>query len=218
MSTEFFEKYRFKIKTRQELKTLVGDIPRSNKIILCHGVFDVVHPGHIRHLVYAKSKAEILIVSITADKHIKKGVYRPHIPEDLRALNLAAFEMVDYVLIDEDATPLNNLSIIRPDYFAKGFEYTSSGLPAATQEESEIVESYGGEMIFTPGDVVYSSSGFLNLSLPHLKLEKLLLLMKHNNINFDLLKKTLEKFSKYNVHVTGDTIVDTYTRTSLIGG
>ena len=176
MSTEFLEKYRYKIKSRKDLKNLVGKIPRNKKVILCHGVFDVVHPGHMRHLVYEKTMAEILIVSITADRHIKKGVYRPHIPENLRALNLAAFEMVDYVLIDNDPTPLKDLSIIQPDYFAKGFEYSSSGLPTATQEEAEIVESYGGEMIFTPGDVVYSSTGFLDLSLPHLHLEKLLLL------------------------------------------
>ena len=165
MTTEFFDKYKFKIKKRTELIDLVGNVPRKRKVILCHGVFDVVHPGHIRHLAYAKTKAEILIVSITTDKHIKKGVYRPHIPETLRALNLAAFEMVDYVLIDKNPTPLENLSLIKPDFFAKGFEYTSIGLPDATQEEAEVVESYGGEMIFTPGDVVYSSSNLLNLSL-----------------------------------------------------
>ena len=94
-----------------------------------------------------------MVVSITADKHIKKGTYRPHIPENLRALNLAAFEMVDFVLIDENSTPLENLDLLRPDFFAKGFEYTSSGLPAATEEESSVITAYGGEMIFTPGDV-----------------------------------------------------------------
>ena len=61
---------------------------RNKKIILCHGVFDIVHPGHIRHLAYAKTKAEILVVSITSDKFITKGTYRPHVPQNLRALNL----------------------------------------------------------------------------------------------------------------------------------
>ena len=72
---------------------------------MCHGNFDVVHPGHIRHLLYAKSKADILIVSITADRFIKKGMYRPHIPQNLRALNLAALEVVDFVIIDEKPKP-----------------------------------------------------------------------------------------------------------------
>ena len=170
MSKEFFEKYRYKLKTKAELLATVGSYPRQKKIILCHGVFDVVHPGHIRHLAYAKTKADILVVSITADHHIKKGIYRPHIPEGLRALNLAAFEMVDYVIIDEEAKPLSNLASIQPDYFAKGFEYTSSDLPKATQEEADIVEGYGGVMIFTPGDVVYSSTKILNLALPNYRL------------------------------------------------
>ena len=218
MSTEFFKRYQYKVKSLPEILELIGPMPRRDKVILCHGVFDVVHPGHVRHLAYAKTKAQILIVSITADRHSKKGSYRPHIPENLRALSLAAFEMVDYVLIDEEATPLTNLKALCPDYFAKGFEYTSTGLPRATQAEADVVQAYGGEMIFTPGDVVYSSSKFLDLSLPQVQLEKLLILMQHNDITFATLKETLKKLFNYRVHVVGDTIVDSYTRTAFIGG
>ena len=89
-----------KVISIKKLKKIVGDIPREKKVILCHGNFDVVHPGHVRHLTYAKTKADILAVSITADKFIEKGMYRPFVPENLRALNLAAFQMVDYVIID----------------------------------------------------------------------------------------------------------------------
>jgi rfaE bifunctional protein kinase chain/domain len=218
MSAEFFERYSHKIVTSAELLSIIGGFPRQRKAILCHGVFDVVHPGHVRHLAYAKSKAEILIVSITADTHITKGTYRPHIPERLRALNLAAFEMVDYVLIDQNATPLENLGVIQPDFFAKGFEYTSSGLPRATAEEAEVVEGYGGEMIFTPGDVVYSSSKFINLALPQVQIEKLLLLMNTYQLTFDKLREVVSRKSDHKIHVVGDTIVDSYTRTTLIGG
>jgi rfaE bifunctional protein kinase chain/domain len=218
MTAEFFKKYEFKLKTREELTNIIGPFPRENKAILCHGVFDVVHPGHVRHLAYAKTKADILIASITADQHIKKGVYRPHIPGRLRALNLAAFEMVDFVIIDENPNPLENLEKIKPDYFAKGFEYTSSGLPEATQEEANIVESYGGEMIFTPGDVVYSSSKFIDMSEPDIQMEKLLSVMHASNLEFQDLRSALENMSGFKVHVVGDTIVDSYTRTILIGG
>jgi len=218
MSTEFFDKYKHKIKTPEELISIVGEFPRKKKLIVCHGVFDVVHPGHVRHLAYAKSKARYLVVTITADEHINKAMYRPHIPEGLRALNLAAFEMVDYVVVDKNATSLNLLKIIKPDYFAKGFEYTSQGLPPATQEESDIVEGYGGQMIFTPGDHVYSSSKFLNLSLPKVEIDKLLHLMEMNNVTFEDLREVVSKISKHTIHVLGDTIVDTYTRTTLIGG
>src|SRR5947207_15927833 len=112
--------YRHKIKTVDELCEALGPRPRPRTIVMCHGVFDVVHPGHLRHLLYAKSKADILVASLTADHHISKGRYRPHVPQDLRAINLAAFEIVDYVIIDPEPTPLKNLALIKPDIFAKG--------------------------------------------------------------------------------------------------
>jgi len=218
MKTDFFEKYRPKIKTAQELLDIIGPFPRTKKVIMCHGVFDVVHPGHVRHLVYAKSKADILVASITTDKHIDKGIYRPHVPEQLRALNLAAFEMIDYVIIDEEAKPLKNIQLIQPDYFAKGFEYISGGLPPSTQEEMEIINGYGGELIFTPGDVVFSSSKFIQLAPPKIKMEKLLSLMSTEGISFNDLRLAVNAMKGYRVHVVGDTIVDSYTRTTLIGG
>ena len=99
-----FKIYSTKIVNANFIKNLKKK-NKDKKIILCHGVFDIVHPGHIRHLIYAKEKADILVVSITTDIHIKKGIYRPLVPANLRALNLAAFEIVDYVIIDDQAEP-----------------------------------------------------------------------------------------------------------------
>ena len=212
------ESYLKKIVTIKKLLKVLGRRPRKKKVILCHGNFDVVHPGHVRHLIYAKSKADILVVSITADKHIDKGIYKPFVPEGLRSVNLAAYEMVDYVIIDNNKTSLNTLKKLNPDYFAKGFEYTSAGLPPATKDEAKIVEKYGGEMIFTPGDVVYSSTKILNLSKPNIDNFKLLDLMQRNKLTFEILKDALKKIKKLKVHVLGDTIIDTHTKTNLIGG
>ena len=86
---------------------LFKKIKLNKKIIHCHGVFDLVHPGHIRHLSYCKSKADILIVSITPDRFIKKGIYRPLVPEKIRANNLSVLELVDYVIIDKFKHPYN---------------------------------------------------------------------------------------------------------------
>ena len=195
----------------------IEEFPRKDKVILCHGVFDVVHPGHVRHLAYAKSKADILVASVTEDRFIEKGTYRPHVPERLRALNLAAFEMVDYVFIDDEAKPLVSLETLQPDYFAKGFEYSKNDLPVATQEESKVVESYGGNMLFTPGDIIYSSSTLIKIAEPKLEIEKLISLMEMNNFSFKDLKITIKNLKNHSVHVIGDTIVDSYTRTSLLG-
>src|ERR1700687_1898483 len=144
MLVGLLDRYRHKVKSAEELRAIVGPRPRAKRVIMCHGVFDVVHPGHIRHLLYAKSKADILVASITADRHITKGTHRPHVPQDPRAVTLAAFEVVDYVVIDRNAKPLENIRLIEPDYFAKGFEYTATGMPAKTAEEAEVVQSYGG--------------------------------------------------------------------------
>jgi len=218
MKKKFKNHYSKKIVSLKGLEKILGKRPRKKKVILCHGNFDVVHPGHVRHLIYAKSKADLLIVSITADKYIQKGVYRPFVPENLRALNLAAFEMVDYVTIDDNKTSIRILKNLKPDFFAKGFEYSSGELPPATQEEAKVVEKYGGEMIFTPGDIVYSSTKLLNLSEPKIDNYKILDLMERNKVSFNNLRETLKKIKKLKVHVIGDTIIDTHTKTNLIGG
>jgi cytidyltransferase-like protein len=125
-----------KIRTAAEIAAVIGPRPREKKVIMCHGTFDIVHPGHVRHLLYAKSKGDLLIASLTADTHIVKANFRPFVPQELRAFNLAALEVVDFVIIDNDPTPIKNLSIIQPDYFAKGYEYTRDGLHPRTPRTS----------------------------------------------------------------------------------
>src|SRR6202035_5159421 len=137
---------------------------------------------------------------------------------ELRALNLAAFEIVDYVIIDRGATPLANLALIKPDFFAKGYEYQASGLPPKTQEELEVIHSYGGEIIFTPGDYVFSSSQLIELAPPTLRIEKLMMLMENAGLTFDKMRRVLDTLDALRVHVVGDIIVDTFTYTTMIGG
>ncbi len=207
-----------KVRTAAEIAVVIGPRPRQKKVIMCHGTFDIVHPGHVRHLLYAKSKGDILVASLTSDVHIVKANFRPFVPQELRALNLAALEIVDYVVIDDDPTPLANIGIIQPDYFAKGYEYTKDGLNPRTAEEKAAVEAYGGELILTPGDIVYSSSYLIELEPPAITTEKLMALLDAEDMTIDHLRDTLGKLRGIRVHVIGDTIVDSYTRTTLIGG
>lgn len=207
-----------KIKSLEELKEAIGARPRGKKVIMCHGTFDIVHPGHVRHLFYAKSKADILVASLTCDMHVTKADMRPYVPDDIRAFNLAAFEMVDYVIIDKNATPVELLKAIEPDYFAKGYEYVDGHIPPKTQEEMDTLDSFGGEMIFTPGDVVYSSSKFIETSRPNISTEKLMALMNAEDISFEDLRSTLDKLHGLKVHIVGDTIIDSLTQCSMIGG
>jgi rfaE bifunctional protein kinase chain/domain/rfaE bifunctional protein nucleotidyltransferase chain/domain len=217
MTTDFYQQYNYKIKDLSQIKESVGSFPRKRRLVMCHGCFDVVHPGHVHHLAYAKNKGDLLLVSVTSDRHIQKGKDRPHVPEHLRALNLAALEMVDLVIIDDHQTPLSHLQDIQPDFFAKGFEYVKGSIPVKTEEEMEVLQSYGGEMLFTPGDVVYSSTHLIETAKPEIKIERFLSLMSSCGITFEDLKNEVSKFSGLRVHVIGDTIVDTYTYSTVIG-
>jgi rfaE bifunctional protein kinase chain/domain len=207
-----------KVKTAAEVAELIGPRPRDKKVIMCHGTFDIVHPGHVRHLLYAKSKGDILIASLTADAHIEKANFRPFVPQELRAFNLAALEVVDYVIIDPNAKPIVNIGIIEPDYFAKGYEYSKEGLHPRTAEEKEAVEGYGGELIFTPGDIVYSSSHLIETEPPAIATEKLMAVLEGEELSFQDLRDTLDELDGLRVHVIGDTIIDSYTYCSMIGG
>ena len=211
--------FQHKIKTPEELKSILGARPRKRRVIMCHGTFDIVHPGHIRHLIYAKSKADVLVASLTSDRHIAKANFRPYVPEQLRAMNLAVLEMVDFVIIDSEPKPLRNLALIQPDYFAKGYEYVKGGtIDPRTQEELDVLESYGGEFIYTPGDIVYSSSAIIESEPPDLSIEKLMILLSGEDLSFGDLREAITKLKNVKVHVVGDTIIDSYTYTTLIGG
>ena len=217
MSTaEIPQDYRRKIKTREELHEILGPRPRTRSVIMCHGTFDLVHPGHIRHLIYAKSKADVLVVSLTSDAYIGKANFRPFVPQDLRAMNLAVLEIVDYVIIDHSSTPLEQIRDLQPDFFAKGYEYSKEGFHPKTREELTVLEAYGGELLFTPGDIVYSSSALIEAGPPKLSTEKLMTLMESEELTFEDLRHALASFGGIRIHVIGDTIVDSYTYCTVI--
>ena len=93
------------------------------KIILCHGVFDLLHVGHIKHLEKAKKLGDKLVVTITADEFVNKGPGKPVFNERLRAEALAALEDVDFVAINDSPTAINVIKIIKPDFYCKGRDY-----------------------------------------------------------------------------------------------
>ena len=209
--------YRRKVKTVEELRQILGPRPRKLSVIMCHGTFDLVHAGHVRHLTFARNKADILVASLTCDAQVSKSDYRPFVPQQLRAMNVAALEVVDYVIIDDNPTPIENIKLLQPDFFAKGYEYLDGGIRARTNEELDATTSYGGEMIFTPGDVVYSSSTFIDYAPPDLSVEKLVIVMESERVSFDALREGLAAAADVRVHILGDTIVDSYIHCTLIG-
>lgn len=135
-------------------------------IALCHGVFDLVHPGHIIHLQQAKQMADVLIVSITASEYVRKGPGRPYFSDELRMKFLEAIECVDYVMLSEGYTVDDIVEAAEPDLYVKGEEYAKEGddITGKISEERELVERHGGKIAYTTGDV-FSSTKLINTAL-----------------------------------------------------
>ena len=94
---------------------IIDELRGEKKITMCHGVFDVLHYGHIAHFQEAKKKNSILIVSLTDNKFVNKGPDRPLFDSIIRAKSLLALETVDYVIISKDFDCINTLKKIRPN-------------------------------------------------------------------------------------------------------
>ncbi len=129
-------------------------------IVQCHGCFDIVHPGHIRYLEFARRQGDVLVVSLTGDLDVSKGDQGPYIPQELRAENLAALLFVDYVYINPSPTAEDVLAKLKPDVYVKGREYQHATDPGFLAEKS-VVDGYGGRIIFSSGEIVFSSTALI---------------------------------------------------------
>jgi rfaE bifunctional protein nucleotidyltransferase chain/domain len=184
---------------------------RGRRLVQCHGCFDIVHPGHIRHLRQARALGESLLVSITADEFIAKGVGRPLIPQTLRAENLAALDCVDYVCIDHHASALDILTRVQPDVYVKGKEYETNNDPRFLAER-RAVEASGGRVVFSSGDIVYSSTALI-AALEHADdpyRRRLAELLSRDELSGPSLMSLLHAARGKRVVVVGECILDTY--------
>ena len=130
---------------RQELEKLAESLRHDGKrIVTTNGCFDVLHVGHVRILQAAKECGDVLIVGINSDdsvKRLNKGPNRPVNTEADRAEILANLKSVDYVTVFGEDTPVEFLTLIRPNVHVKGADYSPSQLA-----ETPVVESFGGEV------------------------------------------------------------------------
>ena len=192
---------RFREQARRDGRTFVH----------CHGCFDVVHPGHIHHLQHARSLGDVLLVSVSSDANVAKGVNRPLIPDDLRAGSLAALECVDAVFLNEFPTAVELLEQVKPDVYVKGREYESSRDPRFVQERNTVM-AHGGEVHFTSGDVVYSSTALIGAlrDTGAFNREKIARYAAEHGTTPTFVESLLGRFKGMKVVVIGDTILDRY--------
>lgn len=169
--------------------------------VLAHGVFDMLHPGHVRHLEEAREMGDRLVVSITGDKFVNKGPGRPVFNEYERRNMLLALKGIDGAVISDNPTAVGVIDEIRPDIFVKGPDYAETGIDPA---EQAAVERWGGRVAFTTAATLSSS----NLINRHLRPDDQRDCLKA--LDLDEILGFFEKIKNYKVLVIGENVIDEY--------
>lgn len=202
-----------KIKSLDSLADVMESQKKKGKrIVHCHGVFDLVHLGHIRHFGLAKKEGDILVVTITADKYVKRGPGRPVFNEELRAEALASLTMTDYVGIVNDPTAIECIKKLKPHVYAKGHDYKQKekDVTGKIYDEEQAVKSVGGTLVFTD-EITFSSSKLINdyfTTYPQSTVKYLKALGKRYSVD-DVIER-LNALKGMKALVIGDTIIDQY--------
>lgn len=147
------------ILTEEELRAaLERDRANGRSIAFANGCFDVLHVGHIRYLQDAARIADVLVVGVNGDRSVRelKGEGRPVMPAAERAELISAIRGVGYVILFEETSPARLLQSLKPDFQAKGTDYTPDAVP-----EAEIVRSYGGKVVITGDPKDHSTTAVL---------------------------------------------------------
>ncbi|MBA1339402.1 MAG: ADP-heptose synthase, bifunctional sugar kinase/adenylyltransferase/ADP-heptose synthase, bifunctional sugar kinase/adenylyltransferase [Pelagibacterales bacterium] len=192
------------------------------KIVLCHGVFDVLHLGHINHFKDAKKQGDILIVSVTADKFVNKGSNRPIFELNTRMSSLAALEDVDFVIQSNNASPVNLILQLKPNLYCKGKDYLDmkSDITGKIKIEEKAIKKVGGKIYFSNTEMM-SSSKIINQAGFNLNEDQKKFLNKiKKTINADTDLKILniiDSFKDLKVLVIGETIIDQYIFCEALG-
>lgn len=211
------EKIISKEKFKKHIRPALKDERKT--IALCHGVFDLVHPGHIIHLEQAKKMADVLVVSITAAEYVRKGPGRPYFDDEMRMKVLAALECVDYVMLSEGYTVDDIIENVEPDMYVKGQEYQNEGddITGKITEEKQLVEKHGGRLVFTSGQV-FSSTKLINTAMSGLS-DEVRQYMEDFRTRHDMeeIKRYVEKIKTLKILVVGDVIIDKYTYCTIQG-
>lgn len=130
---------------------LIARFRKQGKTIgLCHGGFDLLHPGHVKHFESAKKMCDVLVVSVTSDRFVtgRKGEGRPIFSDKLRAYMIANLRMVDYVVITDFKLGVDVINTLKPSMYIKGPDFIGKKTPGITAER-EAIKSIGGTMAYT---------------------------------------------------------------------
>lgn len=203
-----------KLLTLESDEIILDELRSSGKTIaLCHGVFDLIHPGHIQHFSAAKKLVDVLVVSITADEFVNKGPGRPLFDQETRIATLSALVDVDYVAISNSATAIEIIERIKPNLYIKGSDYSNEeqDVTGMISLERQSVEKHGGKIHFT-NEITSSSSSLINKffsSIPT-KAQDWVKDFKSSN-GYEETISWLNRIQKLKILIVGEIIIDQYT-------
>ena len=209
-----------KIKTLAELEILLKAARKAGRTVVhCHGVFDLVHPGHIVHFREARAKGDMLVVTITPDRWVNKGPGRPLFTEKLRLDSLAALEMVDFVALNETPTAVELIKRLKPSFYVKGGDYADpkADVTGKITDEEAAIRSVGGQLVFTDG-FTSSSSHLINRLFSAYPVETQEYLQGLRSLySADDILSRLRDLSKVKVLIAGEAIIDQYSYCAPLG-
>ena len=150
------------VKFKKAIRIITKLKSQGKKVGLCHGGFDLLHVGHIKHFESAKNICDVLFVSITSDKFValRKGSGRPIFNENLRAYMVAAIEFVDYSVISDFNLGVEVIKNLKPSYYIKGIDYKGKK-DKEIDAERDAISSVKGEIKYTK-DPKMSTTDIIN--------------------------------------------------------
>jgi len=202
-----------------ELETLVKELKEHNKkIVLCQGHFNVIHTGHMRFLEFARKQGNYLMIALMGNKIIDEDIKDKFFDEKGRVHGVASIQHIDSVFIYNDNTMEEIISTVKPSSYVRGEEFSQK--TDLIKKEIDLVEKYGGKVVFSSGDIQYASTDFLDKNISDIKserLEKFRFALKKQKISPERLLSHCDNFKNKHLLVIGDTIVDQYVVCDALG-
>lgn len=195
----------------EELAVLRAKHP-GLRVTQCHGVFDLLHHGHLRHLESAKKYGDILVVTVTPDQFVNKGPGRPRFSQSQRMEMLAALHIVDYVALNASPRATSAIRALKPDFYVKGPDYAKKELDitGGILEEEGAVKEGGGQLVFT-SDETESATELINQYFHQWdENQRTALEQVKNAASLNEILRYIEDFTSLRVLVIGEPIIDTY--------
>jgi rfaE bifunctional protein nucleotidyltransferase chain/domain len=187
-------------------------ILKKKKFSLCHGVFDVLHIGHINYFKEAKKISGILVVSVTDDEFVNKGPGRPYFKINDRIEILNNISFIDYIIVNKEKTAINIIKLLKPSFYVKGPDYkkNSNDVTKNIYKEINEVKKNGGTIHYTKTELFSSTNIINNILLDENNKTNSFFSKIKLLTNYENLIKKIEELKNLTIFMIGDSIIDEY--------